>query len=98
MMVSCHRSDATPLNGTCPVMTTSAIDAVHPGWVRSVHWIQVVAFFVLIFSGWQIYNADPFWIGPFPKWLTLGGNLPGALQWHFTAMWLLVGNGLFALT
>jgi len=79
-------------------MTTRTVAAVHPGWVRSVHWTHVVAFFVLISSGWQIYDADPFWVGPFPAWLTLGGSLPGALQWHFTAMWLLVGNGLLALT
>lgn len=30
----------------------------------------------------------------FPKGITLGGWLAGALQWHFAAMWLLVVNGL----
>ena len=30
----------------------------------------------------------------FPRDLTLGGWLGGALQWHFAAMWLLVLNGL----
>ena len=72
--------------------------AAHPLWVRVVHWINALAFFVLLTSGWQIYNADPFWSAPFPSWLTLGGSLPGALQWHFSAMWVLAGNGLVAIT
>ena len=76
----------------------AVIPAAHPLWVRVVHWINALAFFVLLTSGWQIYNADPFWSAPFPSWLTLGGSLPGALQWHFSAMWVLAGNGLVAIT
>ncbi|HJV95007.1 MAG TPA: cytochrome b/b6 domain-containing protein [Albitalea sp.] len=69
----------------------------HPRSVRALHWVNAAAFFTLITSGWQIYAADPFWVGAFPAWMTLGGSLPGALQWHFAAMWLLLGNGLIAL-
>jgi thiosulfate reductase cytochrome b subunit len=49
---------------------------------------------VMIASGWRIYNAAPIWDFRFPRDLTLGGWLGGALQWHFAAMWVLVINGL----
>jgi thiosulfate reductase cytochrome b subunit len=68
-----------------------------PRWVRAAHWIHAASFFTLLASGWQIYAADPFWLPPFPEWATLGGSLPGALQWHFAAMWVFVANGLVAV-
>ena len=34
----------------------------------------------------------------FPKSITLGGWLAGALLWHFAAMWLLIANGLVYVT
>jgi thiosulfate reductase cytochrome b subunit len=70
----------------------------HPGWLRVTHWVNVVAFMLMITSGWRIYNASPIF-GPreFPRALTLGGWLGGALLWHFAAMWLLVANGAFYL-
>jgi thiosulfate reductase cytochrome b subunit len=70
----------------------------HPGWLRVTHWVNVVAFMLMITSGWRIYNASPIF-GPweFPPALTLGGWLGGALLWHFAAMWLLVANGAFYL-
>lgn len=69
----------------------------HPLWVRVCHWTNAATFAVMLTSGWQIYNADPFWIAGFPRTLTLGGTLPGALMWHFAGMWLLAFNGLFTL-
>src|SRR6266852_5121164 len=48
----------------------------------------------MIGSGWEIYNASPLFPFVFPKSITLGGWLAGALLWHFAAMWLLVANGL----
>lgn len=45
-------------------------------------------------SGWQIYNASPLLDFKFSRDVTLGGWLGGALQWHFSAMWLLGVNGL----
>ena len=68
-----------------------------PRWVRATHWIHVASFFTLLASGWQIYAADPFWVPAFPEWATLGGSLPGALQWHLAAMWVFVANGLVAV-
>jgi len=51
----------------------------------------------MIMSGWQIYNASPLFGFTFPRSITLGGWLAGALLWHFAAMWLLMVNGLIYL-
>lgn len=67
---------------------------VHPAWVRVTHWVNAVAMVVMIGSGWEIYNASPLFPFTFPKSITLGGWLAGALLWHFAAMWLFVVNGL----
>ena len=67
---------------------------VHPLIVRLTHWISAFAIFIMVFSGWRIYNADPFLGFRFPDAWTLGGWLAGALQWHFAAMWLLALSGL----
>ncbi len=67
---------------------------VHPLLVRVTHWINVLAILMMMLSGWRIYNASPLFAFKFPKDLTLGGWLGGALQWHFAAMWLLALNGL----
>jgi thiosulfate reductase cytochrome b subunit len=71
---------------------------IHPVWVRITHWINAVAILMMIGSGWQIYNASPLFGFVFPRSITLGGWLAGAIQWHFAAMWLLVINGLVYLT
>jgi thiosulfate reductase cytochrome b subunit len=71
--------------------------AIHPPWVRITHWINVIAMFVMITSGWRIYNSSPLFAFRFPPAITIGDafdGLPGALLWHFAAMWLLAGNGL----
>jgi len=70
---------------------------IHPVWVRVTHWINVVAMVVMIGSGWEIYNASPLFPFVFPRGITLGGWLAGALLWHFAAMWLLAANGLVYL-
>jgi thiosulfate reductase cytochrome b subunit len=67
---------------------------MHPLVVRMTHWINALAMLIMIASGWRIYNADPLFAFKFPRELTLGGWLGGALQWHFAAMWLFVLNGL----
>ncbi len=67
---------------------------IHPLWLRVTHWINAVAVFVLVASGWEIYNASPLFGFAFPKSITIGGWLAGALLWHFAAMWLLAVNGL----
>lgn len=66
---------------------------IHPAWVRVCHWTNAVAMVIMIMSGWQIYNASPLFDFIFPRSITLGGWLAGALLWHFAAMWLLAING-----
>ena len=61
---------------------------IHPRWVRVTHWVNVLAMFMMIGSGWQIYDASPlFRFIHFPTQLALGQWLAGALLWHFAAMW-----------
>ena len=71
---------------------------IHPGWVRIGHWINAIAMIVMIGSGWQIYNASPLFAFTFPRSITLGEWLGGAIMWHFAAMWLLVINGIVYVT
>src|SRR6478609_7883450 len=71
--------------------------AIQPAWVRAMHWTNAVAMILMIMSGWQIYNASPLFGFTFPRSITLGGWLAGALLWHFAAMWLLMVNGLIYL-
>jgi thiosulfate reductase cytochrome b subunit len=72
---------------------------IHPRWVRVTHWINVVAMFMMIGSGWQIYDASPlFRFIHFPSQFALGEWLAGALLWHFAAMWLLAINGIVYVT
>ncbi|HEY4375383.1 MAG TPA: cytochrome b/b6 domain-containing protein [Burkholderiales bacterium] len=70
---------------------------VHPALVRICHWLNAIAIVLMVMSGWQIYNASPIFPFSFPKSITLGGWLGGAIQWHFAAMWILVVNGLVYL-
>jgi Ni/Fe-hydrogenase b-type cytochrome subunit len=74
----------------------------HPWVVRICHWITTVSLLVMIGSGLRIFIAFPSF-GPklpqhdflaVPKTVTIGGWLGGALQWHFTFMWIFVGTGL----
>jgi thiosulfate reductase cytochrome b subunit len=70
---------------------------IHPLWVRVTHWINALAMLVMITSGWEIYNASALFPFHFPRTITLGGWLAGALLWHFAAMWVLAVNGLVYL-
>ena len=83
----------------------------HHWIVRVTHWVNVVAIVIMVGSGLQIFNAYPAfarkgelfccypWEGtPVPSWLTFGGWLAGARNWHFAMMWVLVINGLVYLT
>ena len=76
---------------------TEPTAAIHPRWLRITHWLNVFAIVILVTSGWRIYNAAPFFDFVFPRQMTLGGWLAGALQWHFAAMWLFAVNGLVYL-
>jgi thiosulfate reductase cytochrome b subunit len=87
-----------------------AITKRHHLVVRITHWVNALALTIMVGSGLRIFNAYPafarkgesFCCYPFaghkiPKWLTFGGWLEGARQWHFAGMWLLVANGLVYL-
>jgi thiosulfate reductase cytochrome b subunit len=77
----------------------SAAPLVHPLWVRMTHWVNALAMFMMIGSGWQIYDASPLFRHlEFPPGIALGEWLAGALLWHFAAMWLLVTNGIVYVT
>jgi Ni/Fe-hydrogenase b-type cytochrome subunit len=75
----------------------------HPWVVRFAHWTNASAIIVLTLSGLRIFDAFPS-LGPkipqhdlieaVPDAITLGGWLGGALQWHFTFMWVFAGGGL----
>jgi len=82
------------LTATNDHATARPAKVVQPAWVRTMHWINAVAMILMIMSGWQIYNASPLFGFTFPRGITLGGWLAGALLWHFAAMWLLMINGL----
>jgi len=70
---------------------------IHPAWLRIMHWMNALAVLILVGSGWAIYNASPLFGFEFPREMTLGGWLAGAIMWHFAAMWLLGINGLIYL-
>jgi len=83
-----------------PALVRAAYE--HPLPIRITHWVNAIALFVMITSGLRIFRAFPSF-GPkipekvlldIPKSLTIGGWLGGALQWHFTFMWLFAGSGV----
>src|SRR3982751_6508399 len=78
--------------------------------VRVTHWVNAIALAIMIGSGLRIFNAYPafarkgdtfccypFEGTPIPRWLTFGGWLAGARNWHFAMMWVLVATGLVYL-
>lgn len=74
----------------------------HSFAIRLTHWLNAIALFVMAGSGLRIYLAFPAFgdkLPPhdffrFPSRYSIGGWLGGALQWHFTFMWLFIGTGL----
>ena len=93
--MSSETADAKPTH--LPGVSSGSKMVIHPRWVRITHWTNVVAMFVMITSGWRIYNASPLFSFTFPPEITIGDafdGLTGALLWHFAAMWLLAVNGV----
>jgi thiosulfate reductase cytochrome b subunit len=68
---------------------------LHPLAIRLMHWTNAVAIFIMIGSGWKIYNDDVIfgWLH-IPDFLTIGKWAQHGLQWHFFGMWIFVLNGL----
>jgi thiosulfate reductase cytochrome b subunit len=91
-------AEATQIDPAGETAAARPSRTVHPAWLRVTHWINAVAVLMMIGSGWEIYNASPLFPFDFPKSITLGGWLAGALLWHFAAMWLFVINGLVYVT
>jgi thiosulfate reductase cytochrome b subunit len=72
---------------------------LHPLPLRIMHWINALAIFIMIGSGWKIYNDDViFGFLHFPDWLVIGKWAQHGLQWHFFGMWIFVLNGICYLT
>jgi len=72
---------------------------LHPLPMRIMHWVNAVTIFIMVGSGWKIYNDEVLfgWLH-FPEALTIGKWAQHGLQWHFFGMWILVINGLSYLT
>jgi thiosulfate reductase cytochrome b subunit len=85
---------ANPRGADLPKVSSGSAMVIHPRWVRITHWVNVIAMFVMITSGWRVYNASPLFWFTFPPEITIGDGLADALLWHFAAMWLLAVNGL----
>jgi thiosulfate reductase cytochrome b subunit len=68
---------------------------LHPLPLRLMHWTNAVAIFIMIGSGWKIYNDEVIfgWLH-FPEYLTIGKWAQHGLQWHFLGMWIFVLNGI----
>jgi thiosulfate reductase cytochrome b subunit len=72
---------------------------LHPLPLRIMHWINALAIFIMIGSGWKIYNDDViFGFLHFRDSLVIGKWAQHGLQWHFFGMWIFVLNGLTYLT
>jgi thiosulfate reductase cytochrome b subunit len=60
-----------------------------------MHWTNAVAMFIMVGSGWGIYNDSViFHFVYFPEWARIGSWAAESLLWHFAGMWLLALNGL----
>jgi Ni/Fe-hydrogenase b-type cytochrome subunit len=104
-------TESEPLRDSNEVsLPKQLINRRHHWIVRLTHWINAFALTIMVTSGLRIFNAYPMFARrgetfccypfegtPIPKWLTFGGWLAGARNWHFAMMWLLVLNGLVYL-
>jgi thiosulfate reductase cytochrome b subunit len=81
------------------VKSTDHQHRLHPLPLRVMHWINAIAIFIMIGSGWKIYNDDVIlgWLH-FPDALVIGKWAQYGLQWHFFGMWIFVLNGIAYLT
>lgn len=78
---------------------TARTHRFHPLPIRIMHWINAIAVFIMIGSGWKIYNDEVIfgWLH-FPDAITIGRWAQHGLQWHFFGMWIFALNGLAYLT
>jgi thiosulfate reductase cytochrome b subunit len=80
-------------------MPSASTRRLHPLPIRIMHWTNAVAMFIMIGSGWKIYNDEVIfgWLH-FPDAVTFGPWAQHGLQWHFFGMWILFFNGLAYVT
>ncbi len=98
-MTSPPATSVSPAEFTAPQSAEQKEHRLHPLPLRIMHWINAVAIFIMIGSGWKIYNDDViFGLLHFPDWLVIGKWAQHGLQWHFFGMWIFVLNGLAYLT
>jgi thiosulfate reductase cytochrome b subunit len=72
-----------------------SVHRLHPLSLRIMHWTNAVAIFIMIGSGWKIYNDDViFGFLHFPDSIVIGKWAQYGLQWHFFGMWIFVLNGV----
>jgi thiosulfate reductase cytochrome b subunit len=78
-----------------PVSKAPQPRRLHPLAIRIMHWTNAVAMFIMIGSGWKIYNDEVIfgWLH-FPDAVTFGPYAQHGLQLHFFGMWILGLNGL----
>jgi thiosulfate reductase cytochrome b subunit len=72
---------------------------LHPLPLRIMHWVNAIAIFIMVLSGWKIYNDEVLfgWLR-FPDAILPGPWAQHGLQWHFFGMWIFAINGLCYLT
>lgn len=94
---------AIPVPDAAPARPSAEPAYEHPWVVRLCHWTNAVALTVLVMSGLQILTAFPSFgpkipesdiVSRVPAAIRLGGWLGGALQWHFTFMWIFAGTAV----
>jgi thiosulfate reductase cytochrome b subunit len=83
-------------------VTTSVAEKprlLHPLPLRIMHWLNAIAVFIMIGSGWKIYNDYVIfgWLH-FPDSIVIGKWAQYGLEWHFFGMWIFVLNGLAYLS
>jgi thiosulfate reductase cytochrome b subunit len=80
-------------------MKTVSPRKLHPLPLRVMHWINAITIFIMVGSGWKIYDDEPIWGWlQFADSITIGRWAQHGLQWHFFGMWIFVVNGLAYLT
>jgi thiosulfate reductase cytochrome b subunit len=95
----CHEREPSAMSTAAVKSSAIRRARLHPLPLRIMHWINAVAVFIMIGSGWRIYNDDVLfgWLH-FPDLLVIGKWAQYGLQWHFFGMWIFALNGLAYLT
>lgn len=70
----------------------------HPLWVRWAHWINFPLLALMLYSGAEIYWANPRYTPFIPpavyQWLGIDGSLADGMALHFAMAWLFTVNGV----